>query len=257
MTAPSPSPAEDSTAPAAADLGFPDRFNFRDLGGLETADGSSVARGLLFRGASLHHFDRPELERFRRLGMRTVIDLRTPFEWGDETAPPLPDLGARSMPLFQHLPELPPEPEDAVAMMSDLYMWVLEVGAPTFTAMLELLAAAETYPMTFYCAAGKDRTGIVSALVYDLLGVPRELIVRDYALSDAPVETLRQWIAAEEPEREDPVPAGAYRAPAATMESFLDRLDERYGSVAGYLGEIGVGAEVEAALRRNLLQPSP
>lgn len=232
---------------------LPDRFNFRDLGGIEDADGSRVASRRLYRGASLHHLGPEELERFHGLGMSTVIDLRTPQEWSDETAPPLPGLGARSLPMFERLPRFPDEPEDPTAMMVDLYLWVLEVGAGTIAAMLELLADEDSYPLTFYCAAGKDRTGVLTAIVFSLLGVPRELIVRDYALSDAPVDALKRWIEDRNPQRYDPVPAGAYRAPAETMATFLDRVGERYGSVPGYLREIGVAADLDAAIARNLL----
>ena len=246
-------PPTDPPAAGPLRLELPDRFNFRDLGGIEAADGARVASGRLYRGASLHHLGPEELQRFHGLGMSTVIDLRTPFEWSDETAPPLPGLGARNLPMFERLPRFPEEPEDPTAMMVDLYMWVLEVGAGTITAVLELLAEEDAYPFTFYCAAGKDRTGVLTAIVFSLLGVPRELIVRDYALSDAPVDALKRWIEDRDPERYDPVPAGAYRAPAETMSDFLDRVDERYGSVSGYLREVGVPAELDAAIAGNLL----
>ncbi|MBK5218213.1 MAG: tyrosine-protein phosphatase [Thermoleophilia bacterium] len=237
--------------PLAHDL--PARFNFRDLGGFEAERAARLAWGRLYRGASLHHLDPDELERFEALGMRTVVDLRTPSEFGDVSAPPLPALAARSLPMFRRLPDFPKEPGDPSALMSDLYMSMLESGAATIAAVLELLAAEDSYPLAFYCAAGKDRTGVMSAIVFELLGVPREQIVRDYALSDAPVESLRSWIAENDPERHDPVPAGIYRAPAATMRSFLGRLDERYGSVRGYLHEIGVPGSTDAAVERNLL----
>jgi protein-tyrosine phosphatase len=237
--------------PLSHDL--PVRFNFRDLGGLESERGGSLAWGRLYRGASLHHLDPGELERFQALGMRTVVDLRTPHEYNDAEAPPLPPLAARSLPMFQRLPKFPDEPEDPEALMSDLYMSMLESGAPTISTVLGLLADPGSYPFAYYCAAGKDRTGVMTAIVFGVAGVPRPAIVRDYVTSDAPVESLRQWIAANEPGGHDPVPAGIYRAPARTIESFLDRLDERYGSLAGYLREIGVEAETEAAVVANLL----
>ncbi len=248
-----PSPPPDDPRAGRLELELPDRFNFRDLGGFTTADGARVAQGRLFRGASLHHLQPEELERFHRLGMRTVIDLRTPHEWSDETAPPLPGLGARSLPLIERLPKLPADPEDSASMLTDLYMWVLEVGAGTIAAVLELLASEDSYPFAFYCAAGKDRTGVVTAIVFGLLGVPREQIVGDYRSSDGPVDELKRWHEERRPARYDPVPAGAYRALAQTMEDFLDRVDERYGGVPGYLREIGVPTEVDAAIAAQLL----
>jgi protein-tyrosine phosphatase len=242
-----------TAAPLAHDL--PQRFNLRDLGGLETRDGRRVAYRRLYRGASLHHLDADELERFRAFELRTVIDLRTPFELRDARFPPLPELGARSLPMFQRLPDLPAD-VDAGALMSDLYIRMLEIGSATIASVLEVLAEPEAYPVAFYCAAGKDRTGVMSAVVLRMLGVPPAEIARDYALSDAPVESLRIWIAENDPEREDPVPAGVYRAPEATMRNFLRRVDERYGSIDGYLGEIGVPRSAREAVSRNLLAPS-
>lgn len=237
--------------PLSHDL--PARFNFRDLGGLESERAGRLGWGRLYRGASLHHLDPGELDRFQALGMRTVVDLRTPHEYNDDAAPPLSELAAHSLPMFQRLPEFPEEPEDPEALMTDLYMSMLESGAATVATVLELLADPASYPFAYYCAAGKDRTGVMTAIAFGVAGVSRELIVRDYVTSDAPVESLRQWIAANEPGGHDPVPAGIYRAPARTMEAFLDRLDQRYGSLAGYLREIGVEAETEAAIVRNLL----
>ena len=239
--------------PLALDL--PQRFNLRDLGGLETGEGFRLAYRRLYRGASLHHLDVDELERFRALELRTVIDLRTPFELGDARFPPLPELGARSLPMFQRLPDLPAD-ADPGALMSDLYMRMLEIGSATIASVLEVLADPEAYPVAIYCAAGKDRTGVMSAVVLRMLGVPPAEIARDYALSDAPVESLRLWIAENDPEREDPVPAGVYRAPEPTMRNFLRRVDERYGSIDGYLGEIGVPGSAREAVSRNLLVPA-
>jgi protein-tyrosine phosphatase len=245
----------DPTAAGPLALNLADHFNFRDLGGLEAGDGARVAWRRLYRGASLHRLGSEELESFQGLGMRTVVDLRSPIEQA-ETAPP-PALGARSLPMFDRLPSLPEEPDDVDAMMVDLYLWLLEAGAGAIAAMLALLAEEDAYPFAFYCAAGKDRTGVMTAIVFSLLGVPRELIVRDYALSDAPVEALRRWIEdGDDQQRHGPVPAGVFRAPATTMRSFLDRVDQRYGSMAGYRREIGVAAAVDAAVARNLLIPA-
>jgi protein-tyrosine phosphatase len=182
-----------------------------------------------------------------------VIDLRTPYELRDTTYPPLPSLGARSLPMFERLPDLPAEPAEPNALMVDLYMTMLEIGAPTITAVLELLAEPESYPVAFYCAAGKDRTGVMTAVVLGLLGVDEEQVVRDYALSDAPVDSLKRWLAANHPDRHDPVPAGVYRAPAETMRSFLAEVEERYGSMRGYVASIGVPDPIGKAIARNLL----
>lgn len=229
------------------------RFNLRDLGGLPVADGGRVRDGRLFRGAGLHRLEPDDLLRLEPLGLRTAIDLRS----GEEAAAGTfagPGADVRHLPIFEDNPVFDDVIEDAAVTLADVYMWMLGQGGASIAAVFELLAEPGSYPAVVYCAAGKDRTGIVCALVLDLIGVGREAIAADYARSEAAVAEMRRWAAARAPERRNLVPAEIYTAPAAAMRRFLESVEAAYGSVDGYLEEIGVAvAPTRAALREGLV----
>jgi protein-tyrosine phosphatase len=237
---------------SAAEL-LPARFNLRDLGGVETAAGRRVATGRLFRGASLHQLAPAELEALAPFGIRTAIDLRTSAEverggFAGEGAT------VRHLPIFERGPDLGDPGEEAARVLADAYVWMLGEGPEAIAAALDLLGEPGATPAVVYCAAGKDRTGVVCALVLSLLGVDRATIAADYALSDAPAAALREWHLDNGTPPDKLAAAGIFRAPREAMELFLDSVDERFGSLDAYLD--GIGVEVETARARlaaNLL----
>jgi protein-tyrosine phosphatase len=97
---------------------------------------------------------------------------------------------------------------------------------------LEVIGASGDLPLLFHCHAGKDRTGIVAAVVLSLLGVARDDVVADFALTNLATERyLAGWAGLGRP---IPKWSGFARAPADAMRMFLDGIDERYGSVRDY-----------------------
>lgn len=238
-------------APWAEQL--PAYFNLRDLGGMTTGDGRSVRTGMLFRGASLHRLEPAHHELIAELEIATAIDLRT----GDEVAHgTYANVGAtvHHLPMFAATPTFEEPIEDPATALVDAYLWMLGEAGPAITAALELLRDPASYPAVVYCAAGKDRTGVLVAIILDLLGVPRDRIAADYALSDAPSQALRDWRAALDPSRRDPVPAAIYRAPVDAMPRFFTALEERFGSLDAYLTGVGIPVDqTRTALRDTLL----
>ena len=138
------------------------------------------------------------------------------------------------------------------------YLWYLEVGGDALARALSLLGSREHYPLVFHCAAGKDRTGVLAALVLDILGVDREVIVADYVVTAERLQLiLERWKA--EPgftERMAKVPPSRFSVEAPTMEGFLDGVRSRWGGARAW----AVGAGVpEATLDRMvglLLEPA-
>lgn len=218
---------------------LPSRFNLRDLGGTPTADGRIVAPGRLYRGASLHRLEPDHLDAVAPLGIRTAIDLRSTEEVGHGTfagsAAP-----TRHLPIFEVGPTFAEPIDDIARTLADTYLWMLEEGGPSIRLALDVLGEPRDLPAVVYCAAGKDRTGVVVAIVLLLLGVERETVAADYALSDEPAAALRAWHLDNGTSPDQLAAAGIFRAPTAAMELFLDSVDAEFGSLDGYLESIGV-----------------
>lgn len=228
-----------------ADL-LPARFNLRDLGGIETGGGRVVAPGRFYRGASLHQLEAGHLAAVAPLGIRTAIDLRSSEEVGQGTFAGSGE-SVRHLPIFEVGPEFG-EIENVAQTLADVYLWMLGEGAGSIRETIELLGEPGRLPAVVYCAAGKDRTGVICAIVLRLVGVGREAVAADFALSDAPASALREWHLENGTLPDQIAAAGVFRAPPEAMELFLDSVDERFGSLDGYLERIGV--DVEAARSR-------
>jgi protein-tyrosine phosphatase len=235
-----------------ATVSLPLRFNLRDLGGTETAEGRAVAHGRLFRGASLHRLAPEELESLAPLGIRTAIDLRSTEEIGRGTfagAGPV-----HHLPIFEKTPDLGDPDDDVAQVLADAYLWMLDEGPTSIRTALELLGDPDRLPVVVYCAAGKDRTGVLIAIVLRLLGVEPPTVAADYALSDAPAAALREWHLNNGASDDQLAAAGIFRAPTETMHLFLTALDDRFGSLDGYLETLGLDpAETRARLTASLL----
>lgn len=239
-------------------------FNFRDLGGYRAANGRTTRWGTLFRSDTLHELSLADIERLRAMGLATVIDLRTPREL-EQTGRGL----LESEPVaFRHLSVIrqglggeaageavaAPEGDD----LSERYLWYLEVGAPALAEALTILGEAASYPLVFHCAAGKDRTGVLAALVLDLLGVAHEIIVADYLLTADRMELILGRY------RSDPalaarmarVPPSRFTVGASTMARFLEVLDQRFGGAQAWAASVGVAPASIEQMRRSLLEPS-
>ncbi|MBT0769019.1 tyrosine-protein phosphatase [Kineosporia sp. J2-2] len=229
--------------------------NFRDLGGYRGLDGRTVGRGRLYRSDSLAKLEGADWERFLALGITTVIDLRYPWEIEAKGRVPSPELFHYANLSIEHRPYDQATIDPAVdpwRYLADRFAEVLEDGAAEIGQVIELIATDEG-PVVFHCASGKDRTGLIAALVLSLLGVPDEEVLADFALTELATERLvADWRAAH-PGRTSLWP-GYGRAPARIMELVLADLRERYGSVERYLlEESGIGRDVLIALRERLL----
>ena len=229
--------------------------NFRDLGGWRTGDGRTVARGRLYRSDSLAKLAGADLERFATLGVRTVIDLRYPWEIADRGRAP-ESLGVTWHNLsIEHRPYVQADIDpdvDPWRYLADRYAEVAEDGVGELRQAIEVIADGE-HPLVFHCASGKDRTGLLAALVLSLLGVDDDRIAADFALTEHATDRL----VAEWRDRNGGATPGwpAYgRAPAEIIRLVLADLRAAHGSVHGYVtGRLGVGEKTIDALRARLL----
>jgi len=163
-------------------LDFEGCVNFRDLGGYRTADGRTVAWRRLFRADGLHKLTGSDRAQLRDLGLTTVIDLRTLDEAAQRGSFPVDDVPVRyvGLPLTDVLPATEDLPDwGEAAYVATRYGAMVSEGGPVLTEAIHVLADSGSLPAVMHCSAGKDRTGVLSALVLAFLGVPDETIVED------------------------------------------------------------------------------
>lgn len=229
-------------------------FNFRDLGGYTTADGSTVKWRTLFRADGVHRLTADDLA---PLGVRTVLDLRTgtELERGRFTHDAI---GYHHLPILEQTwdPELLGADLDPVPFLADRYVDMLTTGREAIGGALHILAEADSLPLVFHCAAGKDRTGVVAAIVLSVLGVSDDDIATDYSLSRLGMPRFKEWIIATYPEAADAMsdqPSAFLVAPAEAMHLFLGRARSDFGSMHDYVADLGVTDATLDAVRANLL----
>ena len=246
-------------------------FNFRDLGGYPGRRGRLTRWGRLYRADALHELTVEDVVHLRHLGLRTIVDLRTERELARSGRGPLEPENLA----FHHLAvvqegvrgdrasagaaegESVAAPAPAGDDLADRYLWYLEVGRASLIEALTMLGGEEHYPLVFHCAAGKDRTGVLAALILSILGVGREAIVADYVMTAERLSfILERWLADPEfAERMAKVPATRFSVEASTMEGFLDQLQLRYGGAREWALDAGVPAEVLDRMVGLLLEP--
>ncbi|WP_433075433.1 tyrosine-protein phosphatase [Dactylosporangium sp. CA-052675] len=231
----------------------PNLFNFRDLGGYPAADGRTTRWRRLFRSDSLSRIDPADAASFTALGVRTVIDLRRPREVERDGR-----VHAFEGLTYHHLHPVHAEWEASVdadeasdaRWLANRYLELAEDGRAAVVAAVEIIADAENAPVVVHCVAGKDRTGVVSAVTLGALGVPDDVIAEDYALTQGATERSMAFLRALNPEVAR-MPARWLLSPAETMQLFLADLRARHGSIRDYLG---LPAETFARLEENLLE---
>jgi protein-tyrosine phosphatase len=240
-------------------------FNFRDLGGYPAGPGVATRWGTLYRSDALHLLTEADVALIRSLGVATVIDLRTDAELIQVGRGPLADhpLG------FHHLSvigdgrseasgEAVAAPAPSGDELSGRYLWYLEQGRQPLATALGVLAEPDTLPVVFHCAAGKDRTGVLAALVLDLLGVEPEVIVADYVITAERMPLIMERFRSDPifADRMDSLPPSRFGVTAATMEGFLRGLHDDYGGARQWALDAGVPDEALDTLVDRLLEPS-
>jgi len=237
-------------------------LNFRDLGGYPTRDGRRLAWRRIYRSDGLHQLSGSDVAHLRDgLRLSDLIDLRSSAELRLDGRGPLEKepIAFHHVPLFDgdRPSTLDPKLQKAMEEMSlaDRYFGLAEMAKQPIARVVRLVSEAEGGAV-YHCAAGKDRTGVISAVLLSALGVSRDLIVADYALSQQNLDAIVERLTASEGYKEmfEHLPPDTLHAEPETMVSLLGKIEERYGSMVGYLESAGVGREVVERLRANVLE---
>ncbi len=234
-------------------------FNFRDLGSYATRDGRRMQPGRVYRSDGLQELTARDLDHLcGPLGLGLVIDLRSSAEVETHGTGAIAGRARiEPVPLFEQT-RSSASGEIAASLrdgnMGDLYYVMLQAAAGPILRVVELLAAADA-PAVFHCAAGKDRTGVISALLLSLLDVPEETIVADYALSRRNIDAINSRLGSSEAYSRwmEELPDGAWDADPAAMERFLERVRGEHGSFAEWARGAGLADADREALRERLL----
>ena len=248
--------------------------NFRDLGGYRTADGQTVARGMLFRSGAMTGLTDADMAYLDGFGIKTIVDLRS-----DEEISLYPNHWAAKHRIevvtggYSFAAMMSGEESGERPAMSELYPRLLESIGPQIKTYFDE-ALGQGAPMVVNCSAGQDRTGIVSALMLLLLGVPEPTVIEDYLLStdfrrpaiedggvDLAEAAKTNAFAAMMLEYRKAMPHPDRPNPLVTSDGVpylafvIERIRDEYGSVEAYAEkELGINAQDLAALRRKYLR---
>jgi hypothetical protein len=228
--------------------------NVRDLGGLPTRSGERTRRGRLFRGELMPSLLDGDVEvLIGRVGLTGVVDLRTRDEVRHQ-----PGTWLEHGVAWVHCPfrlgaaaAVPGPGVDYVAA----YLGFLESDPRPVVLAAATLMDPAFHPALFHCAAGKDRTGVLSALLLDVLGVTREAIAVDYGMTSAGFAQVFGRLRRIEPYRQALLGSVAadHEAEAATMLAFLARLTELHGGAEAWLLAHGLRPELPDGFRDAML----
>jgi protein-tyrosine phosphatase len=244
--------------------------NTRDIGGYLTSDLRTVRSGQIIRSEKLSRLTPEDFRTLEEMGVKTVIDLRTekeaehaPTVWQGDNPPhiyhfPVGDAendwfvsGSRLMKKSRFTEA------QSLEHMVDGYRMIAEEGPPSYRQLMELVLDESNWPILIHCSAGKDRTGVATALILEAVGVDRETIMQDYLLTN---EIGRSEEKAELLARESRKYSRNGRGPSASawypivgvrpemLTAFYASVDERYGSMEAFLAEMGVDAEARGSL---------
>jgi protein-tyrosine phosphatase len=217
--------------------------NVRDLGGHPTAEGGRTAFRALVRADSIRRLSDAGWDALAAYGVRTIVDLRFPVELEADPPRDVP-VGVVHVPLLDQHDEEARAAIDACSTTASAYLEMLERFRPNFARAIEAIAQAPEGTVLVHCAGGKDRTGLVVALLLTLVGVPPEDIAEDYGLSARNLAPLsEQWVAESKDDAERELRSRLVLGEPQTMLDVLAQLEVRYGSVRGYLLAGGATAE--------------
>lgn len=231
--------------------------NVRDLGGYRTADRGLTRWRSILRGDALHQLSQADVETLLNHGLTTVIDLRNTHEIAAETNPFAEHTEVRyyNTPLFFALAPIEMAANSTLSFdMGDRYCQAIDECQPAIAEVLGMIANASEGIVLFHCSAGKDRTGVITALLLANAGVDDATIVEDYALtatiSGPLIGRLRRRAIdrGTAPSIVDIVLASEPRS----MQRALDHIRHAYGGIQGYLMKLGLDEEAREKLKNRL-----
>lgn len=230
-------------------------FNLRDLGGLPIERGGETRFGRLLRSDSPHNLDDDGVRTLADLGVTTVVDLRTASERRERPnlLVSIGKLRGVSAPIFNDHDEFPSH----LVTATDVYCWWLTDLGSGIKAAMAAIADAESAPILVHCHAGKDRTGVVVALILLLAGVGVDAIAGDYARSGVQLADMlaRDRVSAIERGMDAVRAERLFTVRREAMVETVERIDSQHRGAERYLAGLGLDSDRIDRLRRLLVSP--
>ncbi|KAL6237206.1 hypothetical protein BDW75DRAFT_204502 [Aspergillus navahoensis] len=225
----------------------PGIFNLRDISGATSPlyPFPAILRpGLVYRGgAPASIFNEEGVSALNILGIKKIFDLRRADERSKSPSPVIDGVEVVWIPYAEGVPRAAPvrDLEGSMEQVVEMYMGYLETHAPIYKAVFEHIRDEPDTPFLFHCSAGKDRTGVLAALIHRLAGSSDEALIHDFTLTRVGLEPGRAALLKMmqsvygKSVLDNPVLPVVWGVHGSGMTAFLEALDESYGGVTGYL----------------------
>jgi len=247
---------------------FTSVLNLRDIGGVSTYSGTRIKSGFVFRSANPDSINKREaLQLKNELGVTRIIDLRAKRE-KTKTSKNLKDFELVSLPIdFEGktrerlMPVLRKRNcEDIIADISNqLYLEMLDASSPVVKNVFELILSQSQGSILIHCQAGKDRTGLIAALIQMMMGADKEVIIDEYMKSNNELLQffkrrlfIRKMISFGIFPSDNILYAITLRR--RNIESVIGRINEKYGGIDSYLVSAGFEQRKIGLLRDKLAE---
>jgi protein-tyrosine phosphatase len=244
-------------------LKFSSVMNFRDIGGYPAGGGRTVAWRKVFRCGEFRNITQDDFKRLTcELGVVSVIDLRSGNELQNNGKGLLEGSEIKYCNIaFMTDDGDPGANASRYAHCTNMGEFYLEMArqkdyGQRIIEALEVIADPKNHPMVFHCAVGKDRTGMLAAVLLSLLGVEEKDIIEDYALSEPYMDELLARLK-NNPQKNDPpldIPEYFWKAGPESMKLFLSTIRKEYGSVKQYVVAMGGKPDLAERLAKTLLE---
>lgn len=218
-------------------------LNIRELGGYSTTQGRVTKKGVFLRGDSTHSLTPGDLDILINLGVTLVVDLRSPDEVKNLPSKfySVENIQYENVPMFDGLASFFATGK-MPGSMAELYCWLLDNCQEQYKRIFRMFLNNRGISL-FHCTAGKDRTGVVAMLLLQMAGVPDDIIIRDYAVSEENLKIVFDEQSQILRKSGIEVPKYVLGSKPEDMEKTLCYLKEKYNGAFNYLLKCGLTKE--------------